>query len=869
MTTREMHHNLVKKEHSQVIIEIPEAGDEIAEKFRRNIPQQLKNFPQWLLCKVVPVSEKAKPKKLPCTLNAYQTTNRKSGKKLALVAGEVADPLDFRSFGAFDSAVQLLERGRHQLLGFVLTATAGIKVIDMDDVLREDGSGRFSFYSSQAQEIYTAAMEYGAFVQLSVSRRGLHIFVTGSCSPKETITLSDHGGVIEIFSSNRFIAMTADSVGETPGGLVDGAQLLKLVRRSGTRKEVDSAKFDSGDGLSSEIPEYLMSLGKVDPGIWYSGITNARVQVAVTPKVVKLVTEHLGALNNVQIADEAFYKNLTRCIAELRRTCEVEELRVQLANAWDDRCKQAPSYDEEGNFADLRRFDREAESGNNKVGPFWLARQVGRETEFYSILNSEENSRTTEPSVRDITAKAVYPLAALGPVLGKAAEGIAVGVQAPTAMAANAILANAGFVCQSVCNVGLDGRVMPLSLFTITVAESGDRKSACDQVAGSAVLSYQKDLVDNYRDQLVEYRNSKAVNEQARRQALRKVSGAGQLEVLDSLPEPEPPIDPHCIAQEPTLEGLQRSLRLGLPSQILNNDEGGQFFGGHAMNPENRVKTIAGLSKFWDGSPISRTRAAAGESVMMFNRRLSIHLQMQPIIADSVLSDQLLMQQGILARFLIADCDSLAGTRFYTGLDAKQHPGIRKFSITSLMLLSHNCETDAGGGLVLPTKLLSAGAKAIWVHEYNRTEAELGAGGALEIIKPFAAKAAENALRLAAVFSVYETDGSVTERACALISTAQMRRAWQVIRYYMQVILRRTQLGEVKEIDQQALEVLEWLRGRGGKACIAEMQKYLPRRQHRKSVGHIRTVMAKLVAGKVVREVSLNSRGDPDEWEVI
>ena len=99
------------------------------------------------------------------------------------------------------------------------------------------------------------------------------------------------------------------------------------------------------------------------------------------------------------------------------------------------------------------------------------------------------------------------------------------------------------------------------------------------------------------------------------------------MSLLSNLFPPEPPPEPTIISQDPILEGLQKSFRLGLPSQALLNDEGAQFFGDHSMNKENMEKTIAGLSKYWDGALIVRTRAALGESVTKFDRRLSIHLR--------------------------------------------------------------------------------------------------------------------------------------------------------------------------------------------------------------------------------------------------
>jgi len=73
---------------------------------------------------------------------------------------------------------------------------------------------------------------------------------------------------------------------------------------------------------------------------------------------------------------------------------------------------------------------------------------------------------------------------------------------------------------------------------------------------------------------------------------------------------------PFLTASDPTFEGLTKNLDRSRPSLGIFSDEAGQFLGGHAMNSENRMKTVAGLSTFWDGSPINRARAGDGVIVL-------------------------------------------------------------------------------------------------------------------------------------------------------------------------------------------------------------------------------------------------------------
>ena len=114
---------------------------------------------------------------------------------------------------------------------------------------------------------------------------------------------------------------------------------------------------------------------------------------------------------------------------------------------------------------------------------------------------------------------------------------------------------------------------------------------------------------------------------------------------------------------EPTFEGLAKFFANdGRPSLGIYSAEGGQFIGGHGMNPDNKARTAAGLSDVWDGSPIRRLRAGDGASFLP-GRRLSLHLMAQPDIAAIMLTDRLLLDQGLLSRVLLTAPETLAGTR--------------------------------------------------------------------------------------------------------------------------------------------------------------------------------------------------------------
>ncbi|MCP5164799.1 MAG: DUF3987 domain-containing protein [Pseudomonadales bacterium] len=465
------------------------------------------------------------------------------------------------------------------------------------------------------------------------------------------------------------------------------------------------------------------------------------------------------------------------------------------------------------------------------------------------------------PRLPEVAERLSYPLDMLGPLLGGAARAIADAIQAPPEIAAHSVLSVAAFAAQDKANIVMDGRKSPLSLFLLTVAESGDRKTACDRVASEPLTRWQRDRAEAHRRALKQYQDEADIYEVLRREALKKKCTADKAAALEALKSPEPPPEPMVICQEPTLEGLQRSFRHGWPSQALFNDEGGQFFGGHAMNPENALKTIAGLSRYWDASPIVRTRAAKGESAAMYDRRLSIHLQAQPRVAAAVLADRMMQEQGILARFLVAEARTLAGTRLYRQVNPYECREVQQFHQCMESLIAHSPYMDEGGGLILPEMRLTEEAAELWVETYNRTEQAQAPGAILELVKPSASKAAENALRLAGVFAVLEGTQAVTPE--------QITRAWRLAQYYLNGTLRAAQLAEHNAAENAAHEVLDWLKGReGSRATIEEMGKLLPR-PHRKSVARTRAMMALLVEAGRVQVTANNNRGEPAGWEVL
>ena len=409
------------------------------------------------------------------------------------------------------------------------------------------------------------------------------------------------------------------------------------------------------------------------------------------------------------------------------------------------------------------------------------------------------------PLLPELEKSASYPLPALGDLIGDAAKAIVEAVQVPNALAAQSVLSAAAMAAQPHGNAQRAGQQIPLSLFALTVAESGDRKSAADRLALQAHQQYQRELLEQHKVDSKEYRDQRDAYQKARTNILDKAKGDPEsvADDLGKLLEPEAPPSPFILSEEPTLEGLQKSLLRGHPSQGLFSDEGGQFFGGHATKPENALKSVAGLSKLWDGAPISRTRASEGESSARYGCRLSAHLMIQPIVATEVLSNPVMQGQGFLARFLIAWPESLAGTRFYRDADPSRDRRLSRYWQRMARLLAQEPIKDENGELTPSTLVLEPAALAAWIEEHDAIERQLGQGGDMQEIKPTAAKGAENLLRIAGVFAVVEGKQSICDEL--------IKRAAVLVSWYLTEALRLTNPSKVDPRLLQAQRLLDWL----------------------------------------------------------
>jgi hypothetical protein len=197
--------------------------------------------------------------------------------------------------------------------------------------------------------------------------------------------------------------------------------------------------------------------------------------------------------------------------------------------------------------------------------------------------------------MRELPPPDPYPVDALGDMLAPAARAIHDRIQAPLAICGQSVLAAATLATQALADIELPmGHARPLSSYYVTVAATGERKSAADQEALWAVRQREAALRERYAADALAHRNASEAWEEARRAAIKPLKGDREAikAALDAIgPTPAAPLVPVLTCPEPTYEGLCRLLATGWPSIGVFAGEGGQFIGGHGMADDARLRT--------------------------------------------------------------------------------------------------------------------------------------------------------------------------------------------------------------------------------------------------------------------------------------
>ncbi|WP_298465501.1 YfjI family protein [uncultured Erythrobacter sp.] len=429
-----------------------------------------------------------------------------------------------------------------------------------------------------------------------------------------------------------------------------------------------------------------------------------------------------------------------------------------------------------------------------------------------------------QPLYRDLPRAQEFPLDALGPILKPAAQAIESVVQCPLVCAANSLLAVASLAAQGRANIILpigQGKPVPLSLYLLTVLDSGERKSTADGLALKPVRDFEQELDSKTAEERQDHATTMAARDAKRKQltSKHKADPDALKAALDELgPDPLPPvISTIAPSGDQTMEGLFRVYQQGRPAIGMLCDDAATFLGGHSLKAEQKVTTTASLCRIWDGSKLERIRGGDGV-VILRDRRLAAHFMVQSGVAAEFLGDERFADQGLHPRFLVAAPEGRAGTRFrddavYQQVARAAAEKLEAYNAAILSLLRPEVRWknnfDRNFGVEMDRLELTPQARELLVEAMNTTERELGPNGELVSVKAFASKLPENAARIAGLLTLLQSPDArvVNERTLA--------NAIEIARFYLSEFLRLNATGSIDPALKQAKSLLDWLQTRG------------------------------------------------------
>jgi Protein of unknown function (DUF3987) len=467
------------------------------------------------------------------------------------------------------------------------------------------------------------------------------------------------------------------------------------------------------------------------------------------------------------------------------------------------------------------RAEHDTEPPNDDVPP--MGEKEKPATDHASILTiARQQLLGVKPDLPE------YPVDALG-ALSDVAIDLAEHGQMDIAMAGQSVLGVASLCASANFDVETLTGTSITNLYLLTIGESGDGKTTAENAALRAVRQYVREQEKLYRAEV-------------------EAAELGGHKKGDD----EQPVPPYLITSEGTVEGIRRAFQEGRPVQGVFSSEGAAMLSGHGMKPEHKAKTCAELNRLWDRGEVSTLRGMTGR-VHLYDRRLAVHLMIQPTAVAAIAGDELLSDMGFWPRFLLAWPEP-SKPRKARPFNPDKLQSVGAFWKRCADLLVGTERPDCSD---LPVKKLTPAANEVLkgFFETMEREAKNTGGRYRDSCRPFAVRAAEQACRVAGVLAAFSERDEIDEET--------MRNGTKLALYSVESWRACFQERDDMEAAKSAFRYLKWMvRKRDGRATENDMRRLGPKPR---GADQRDTAMALLHAKGFVH---LNNAVSPPAWYV-
>ncbi|WP_201586098.1 DUF3987 domain-containing protein [Psychrobacter sp. HII-4] len=413
-----------------------------------------------------------------------------------------------------------------------------------------------------------------------------------------------------------------------------------------------------------------------------------------------------------------------------------------------------------------------------------------------------------EPLANDPSKPTPYPINAFTGLLRQVIEAVAYYAQVPLAMAGQCVLGALAHMGQRFIDAPMGHGHMPASLILITEGESGSGKTQAMGLTHFKIKEYERQQYARYLDDVAAWESDKA-----------SLKGKELSEFLDDNPKP---YNPKTMFDDATIEPiLDRFVAGEMSNASLSTDEAGQYFNGHTMTGDTAGSALSAITKLYSDGEVSRLRsqksAYATPQTDAHNVRMTLLLQGQRIILEKALTDPLMNGQGFLARALIACPEDLRGHRVW---DDEKRRNDSPYDNPDLIAYWSRCQSlldplpasqpNDNTGTPQRTKMQWAkGAEQAFYEHMQAIENRQAQGQALEYLKAYASRMAENASRIASLMAFFEGRKEIT--------TDDIARAFMLVEYSTSERLRyldATPTGEQNDSEKLSSWLVDKARGK-------------------------------------------------------
>ena len=413
-----------------------------------------------------------------------------------------------------------------------------------------------------------------------------------------------------------------------------------------------------------------------------------------------------------------------------------------------------------------------------------------------------------EPLANDPSKPTPYPINAFTGLLRQVIEAVAYYAQVPLAMAGQCVLGALAHMGQRFIDAPMGHSHMPTSLILITEGESGSGKTQAMGLTHFKIKEYERQQYSNYLDDIAAWDSEKA-----------GLKGKELATFLDDNPKPQ---NPKNLFDDATIEPiLDRFISGEMNNASWTTDEAGQFFNGHTMTGDTAGSALSAITKLYSDGEVSRLRsqksAYATPQTDAHNVRMTLLLQGQRVVLEQALTDPLMNGQGFLARALIACPEDLRGQRTWDDEQRRNdspydNPYLIEYWSHCYSLLDPlpaNLPNDTQGEPQRIKMQWAKGAEQAFYEHMQAIENRQAQGQALEYLKAYASRMAENASRIASLMAFFE--------GRKIITIDDITRAFMLVEYSTAERLRyldATPTGEQNDSEKLSSWLVDKARGK-------------------------------------------------------